>query len=736
LNTSSVLLNESSGKITLDMPSGGKVAAIVGDGSSSVTSSGLIKLGTDAGANTTQTISTQGTFSSSGTISVPAKRTLDLSSLTQTGGATSVAKGGTLAASGTLTISGGTIGGSGTISGPANNTGGTIEAGNGNVTGKLALNSAETQGASSAMTAVISGTTAGKQYDQINDTSSETLGGTLNLQFGNGFTPAPTDSFNILNFSSATGNFSTVNAPTGWTAHLKLTGTALNVQFTKNGVRVSINPKAAMVKANGTTQFTGTMVGASSNGEKWSVKESGGGTVTQTGLYAAPSTPGTYHVVVTSVADATKSDTATVTVTALGADELIVTPHAAVLQPGAVLRLQANQSVVWSVAGGQVGGSVTADGSYKAPQKPGLYHVVASSATESSSEAVAIAVTRGKMKSAYVANLDKNSVSVLAGASSNGPTVDPLREVASLTAGQRPVALALSPDGKLLLSANQNSNDISLFALSPRDSAFSVLPRNFFAAGAQPSSVAFDPSGRLVFVTNQGSDDVSVFSVDASGQLVFLRSHALAAGDSPSAVAVHPAGSMVYVINAGANSVREFAYDAAGMVQPVNASPIATGTGPAAAVIDSAGKFLFVANRGSSDISVFAIDATNQTLQGVSGSPFNAGKGTGAIAIDITDSYLFVADHEANDIASFQIDSKTGALTALGHTPLTALGPSSLAVDPSGLSVYVTSDKAGGVTILKLDGSTGHLALSGKTMSNGKASSIVLTGTSTRTQAP
>jgi hypothetical protein len=57
-------------------------------------------------------------------------------------------------------------------------------------------------------------------------------------------------------------------------------------------------------------------------------------------------------------------------------------------------------------------------------------------------------------------------------------------------------------------------------------------------------------------------------------------------------------------------------------------------------------------------------------------------------------------------------------------------------VDPSGQSVYVTSDKAGGVTILKLDGSTGHLALSGKTMSNGKASSIVLTGTSTRTQAP
>jgi hypothetical protein len=49
----------------------------------------------------------------------------------------------------------------------------------------------------------------------------------------------------------------------------------------------------------------------------WSVKEgASGGTITSAGLYSAPSTTGTFHVSVTSNADATKGDLATIAVTA------------------------------------------------------------------------------------------------------------------------------------------------------------------------------------------------------------------------------------------------------------------------------------------------------------------------------------------------------------------------------------------------------------------------------------
>jgi 6-phosphogluconolactonase (cycloisomerase 2 family) len=723
---SAALLNKKGGTISLDNLNGGQAIQV---------NSGIfVNLGKVAVNEGSQTIGGTVPWENDGKLDVPLGYTLGIpAGYVNLGGVTQI-KGGTVTIDGTADFEGGTLDGTGSVNGTAgiNNEGATVEAGipgtqgPGASTGILNLNVPLTQGSGAAITALISGTTVGTQYDQINGTSSVALAGTLNLQFGNGFTPTPTDTFNILNFSAVTGNFATVNAPTGWTAQLKFTATALNVQFTKNGLSVSISPKAAMLNANETTQFTGTVVGASKNGEKWSVKESGGGTVTQTGLYAAPATPGTYHVVVTSVADATKSDTATVTVTAADAGKLTVTPQAAVLQPGAVLTLQANQSVAWSVAEGRVGGRVTAGGSYTAPRQPGLYHVVATDA-EGSNHAVAnIAVTRGKLESAYVANLDKNAVSVLAGLTGDGLTTGPLQETGSLAAGQGPVALAISPDGKLLLSANQNSNDISLFALSHGDNALSVPHGTSFASGAQPSSVAFDPTGRFVFVTNQRSDDLSVFSVDASGQLIFVRSHSFAAGAKPSAIAVHPDGSVLYVTNAGTNTVQGFAYDPTGRLKPLSGSPTATGKSPSAAVIDSAGKFLFVANRGSGDVSVFAIDGKSETLQEVKGSPFKTGRGAAAIAIDLTGCYLFVADHQANDIASFQINNETGVLTLLGRTPLLSAGPSALAMDPSGQYLHVTSDKTGGVTTLRLDFATGRLAPAGETATREKASSIVV----------
>jgi len=58
-----------------------------------------------------------------------------------------------------------------------------------------------------------------------------------------------------------------------------------------------------------------TVAGSKTTAVTWS---SDGGTITSTGLYTAPVTPGTYYVTATSVADTTKSDTATVTVDSPG----------------------------------------------------------------------------------------------------------------------------------------------------------------------------------------------------------------------------------------------------------------------------------------------------------------------------------------------------------------------------------------------------------------------------------
>jgi hypothetical protein len=82
-------------------------------------------------------------------------------------------------------------------------------------------------------------------------------------------------------------------------------------------IAVSVSPQTTSIVPGGTVQFAATVTGTvtgQSTAVTWSVLEAGGGTVTSSGLYTAPATVGTYHVVATSVADTSKTGSATVSV--------------------------------------------------------------------------------------------------------------------------------------------------------------------------------------------------------------------------------------------------------------------------------------------------------------------------------------------------------------------------------------------------------------------------------------
>ncbi len=83
------------------------------------------------------------------------------------------------------------------------------------------------------------------------------------------------------------------------------------------GVAVILAPVSVNLLAGTTQQFTATVAGSANSAVTWTVQEgSPGGTVNSSGLYTAPADAGTYHVVVKSVADTSKTAMATVTVTA------------------------------------------------------------------------------------------------------------------------------------------------------------------------------------------------------------------------------------------------------------------------------------------------------------------------------------------------------------------------------------------------------------------------------------
>ncbi|WP_420067694.1 hypothetical protein [Stigmatella aurantiaca] len=168
----------------------------------------------------------------------------------------------------------------------------------------------------------------------------------------------------------------------------------INVQALPTPVSVRLTPIAPTVPAGTTLLFSVSVTGTSNTAVNWSVTEAGGGTIDATGRYTAPATEGTYHVVATSAADPSKSDTATVRVVVIPPVSVSITPDAVDLVTGATQTFTAgvtgtsNTAVNWSVteAGG---GSIDATGRYTAPAEPGTYHVVATSAADPSKSATA-----------------------------------------------------------------------------------------------------------------------------------------------------------------------------------------------------------------------------------------------------------------------------------------------------------------------------------------------------------
>jgi Bacterial Ig-like domain (group 2) len=79
--------------------------------------------------------------------------------------------------------------------------------------------------------------------------------------------------------------------------------------------QVTIAPATVTLAPGGTQTFTATVKGLVNTNVTWTVQEAGGGSVSNAGFYNAPQATGFYHVVATSVADATFSGSATISVT-------------------------------------------------------------------------------------------------------------------------------------------------------------------------------------------------------------------------------------------------------------------------------------------------------------------------------------------------------------------------------------------------------------------------------------
>lgn len=117
----------------------------------------------------------------------------------------------------------------------------------------------------------------------------------------------------------------------------------------------------------------------------------------------------------------------------------------------------------------------------------------------------------------------------------------------TLTTGAAPAGLAVSPDGRWLVSADRDADALSVFAL-PDLTLHRRIP-----VGARPFAVSFDAEGRA-YAANVGSDTVSVVAPETGDLLASLPT-----GKRPYGVAF--AAGRIFVSNQYADTLSVFDAD-------------------------------------------------------------------------------------------------------------------------------------------------------------------------------
>jgi len=152
-----------------------------------------------------------------------------------------------------------------------------------------------------------------------------------------------------------------------------------------------ISPKAAALPAGFAQRFLAGSNLGTPLAVDWSVRESGGGTVSQDGLYKAPQTPGTYHLDIAAKSDATLKASAAVTVPVL----LGIDPEYVEMKPGATSTFRGVFTGIPALPVSWNGGSATTlPYVYTAPTTPGRC-VITATCTGGSAKAIIDVVSDG-----------------------------------------------------------------------------------------------------------------------------------------------------------------------------------------------------------------------------------------------------------------------------------------------------------------------------------------------------
>jgi len=225
---------------------------------------------------------------------------------------------------------------------------------------------------------------------------------------------------------------------------------------------------------------------------------------------------------------------------------------------------------------------------------------------------------------ALVANRADGTISVL---SIRGKDVLVADTVTVGTGADMVSAVAITPDGKRALAVKAAANKVALLSINGGKVTYD---KRDLPAGIFPYNIAVTPDGKLALTADNGSggssdgsvDTVSVIDLEADPPRVIDH---VTVGDSPEGLAISPKGDLAITVEArGSNMKGAPFYHPTGTVTALkidgkkvtNAGEINVGAFPEGGAFSPDGGYLYVGNFIDADLSILKVDGTTLTDTG------------------------------------------------------------------------------------------------------------------------
>lgn len=250
-----------------------------------------------------------------------------------------------------------------------------------------------------------------------------------------------------------------------------------------------------------------------------------------------------------------------------------------------------------------------------------------------------------------------------------------------LTGGAGPCHVAVSPDGKYVVTANYSDGSITIVPFDSEKSSFGEPTVMKFEGhgpvnGRQDSShahfISFTPDARAMIVDDLGTDRLHIFPLGPDGlpMLQEMKDVEIAAGSGPRHLVFDHKGKNAYLINEISGTVTHLRYDPAETTLTVvsdTPADLFNAAGSADIHLSPDGRFLYVSNRLKGDgIMIFTVDKNDGSLTQAGFT--STGRHPRNFAITPDGRWLLVACRDDNVIQVFSRNPADGSLTLTDNT--------------------------------------------------------------------